>query len=122
MPPHYSWSRSSPRRRTPWYTKGGETAINGNFKVYDAAFVNQTTTTIVGGQYGRLYIAHQAKVTIKGDAKIDTIDSYAITTNNLGQLVIEAGATVGTIYLHNTGYPLALVIEEGATVGEIIYV
>ena len=67
----------------------GTTTYDG-FAPYDAAFVNGTTTTIVGGTYEKLYLANQAKVTITG-VEIDTIDSCAITANNLGLLIIGEG-------------------------------
>ena len=99
----------------------GTTTLKEGFKPYDAAFVNGTTTSVVGGEYGYVYLANQAKVTITG-AKISAIDSYAISTRNLGKLVIGAGAEIGTIYLYDTGnYPATLTIEEGAQVGSIVY-
>ena len=90
------------------------------FKPYDAAFVNGTKTNIVGGTYGVIFLANQAHVTIT-DAEVDTIDSCAITTRDLGKLTIGAGAKVGTINLTPGTYPPALVIEDGATVDTITY-
>lgn len=99
----------------------GTESIDPAYTAYDAAFVNGTKTTINGGEYGKIYLAAQAHVTIT-NAEIDTIDSCAITTRNLGKLTIGAGATVGTINLTPTGnYKPALVIEDGATVGAIVY-
>lgn len=99
----------------------GTTNLKDGYKPYDAAFVNTTTTTIYGGQYGKVYLANQAHVTIDDGAVIDVIDSCAITTNNLGNLTICAGVKVGTINLIPYGYSPALVIEDGAEVGKIVY-
>lgn len=100
----------------------GTTNLKDGYKPYDAAFVNTTTTTIYGGQYGKVYLANQAHVTIDGGAVIDVIDSYAITYGNLGKLTICADAKVGTINLDAPGnYKPALVIEDGAEVGKIVY-
>ncbi len=99
----------------------GTTTVKEGFKAYDAAFVNGTKTQIIGGKYGSVYLAHQAHVTISGDAEIDTIDSCAITTRNLGKLTISAGAKIGTINLIPGSYTPALVIEDGAEVGAINY-
>ena len=91
------------------------------YKAYDAGFVNGTTTTINGGEYGSMYIWSQAHVTIK-NAKVGTIDTTAITTNNLGMLTIGSGTIVDTINVIPAGtYKPALTIEDGATVGKIIY-
>lgn len=101
----------------------GATTDAEGYKPYDASFVNGTKTNIVGGTYGKLYIAHQGKVTITG-AEVDSIDSYAIKNkaNTLGKLVIGEGAHVGTISIYDFGsYKPALTIEEGATVDKIIY-
>ena len=100
----------------------GTTTLKDGYKPYDAAFVNGTKTNIVGGKYGNVYLANQAHVTVGNGAVIDTIDSYAITTKNLGKLVIGAGAKVGTINLYDTGkYKATLTIENGAEVGAIVY-
>ncbi len=59
---------------------------------------------------------------VAGGAEINTIDSYAIKTSNLGKLVISADAKVGTINLYDTGkYKATLTIEAGAEVGAINY-
>ena len=98
----------------------GTSTEKEGFKPYDAAFVNGTTTNIVGGKYGVIYLAHQAHVTITG-AEIETIDSCAITAKNLGKLTIGAGAKIGTINLTPGSYNPSIVIEEGAEVGAIVY-
>jgi len=98
----------------------GTTTEKTGFKPYDAAFVNGTKTTIVGGKYGVVYLANQAHVTIT-NSQVDVIDSCAITTKNLGKLTIGAGAKVGTINLNPGKYTPALVIEDGAEVGAIVY-
>ena len=98
----------------------GTTTEKEGFKPYDAAFVNGTKTTINGGKYGKVYLAHQAHVTITG-AEIAEIDSCAITTRNLGKLTIGAGAKIGTIYLTPGSYTPSIVIEEGAEIGAIVY-
>ena len=100
----------------------GTTTLKDGYKPYDAGFVNKTTTTIYGGQYGTIYLSAQAHVTVSDGTVIDTIDSCAITTSNLGKLTICAGAKVGTINLTPPGnYKPALVIEEGAEIGKIVY-
>ena len=98
----------------------GTTTVSAEHTAYDAGFVNGTTTTINGGEYGSMYIWNQAHVTING-AKVGTIDSAAITTRNLGMLTIGAGTTVDTINLVPGSYTPALTIEDGATVGTITY-
>ena len=98
----------------------GTATIKDGFKPYDAAFVNGTKTTIDGGEYGTIYLAHQAHVTIT-NAEVGVIDSCAITTRNLGKLTIGAGAKIGTINLTPGSYTPALVIEDGAEVGAIVY-
>ena len=98
----------------------GTTTLKDGFKPYDAAFVNGTKTIINGGEYGTIYLAHQAHVTIT-NAEIDVIDSCAIATRNLGKLTIGAGAKIGTINLTPGSYKPALVIEDGAEVGAIVY-
>ena len=99
----------------------GTTNLKDGYKPYDAGFVNGTTTTIYGGQYGKVYLAEQAHVTIDDGAVIDVIDSCAITTRNLGKLTICAGAKVGEINLTPGKYTPALVIEDGADIGKITY-
>ena len=102
-------------------TMTGTVAAKDGYTAYDAAFVNGTTTTIVGGKYGKVYLANQAHVTVTS-GEIDVIDSYAISTKNLGSLTIKAGAKVGTINLYDTGkYKATLTIEDGATVDKIVY-
>lgn len=101
-------------------TMTGTVSQKDGYTEYDAAFVNGTTTFIKGGKYGKVYLAHQAHVTIT-DAEVDSITSCAITTRNLGKLTIAAGAKVGAIYLTPGSYTPALIIEEGSTVGAIIY-
>ena len=98
----------------------GVTTQKTGYTPYDAGFVNGTKTFIEGGRYGSVYLSHQAHVTITG-AVIDSIDSCAITTNNLGKLTLRAGTVVGTIRLTPGGYTPSIVIEEGAVVGSIIY-
>ena len=99
----------------------GTTTLKEGFKAYDAAFVNTTKTVMSGCTFGKIYLANQAHVTITNTV-IDVIDSYAISTRNLGKLVIGAGAEIGVINLYDTGsYKATLVIEEGANVGAIVY-
>ncbi|MBQ7012122.1 MAG: hypothetical protein IJN63_10485 [Clostridia bacterium] len=98
----------------------GATGTKAGYTAYDAGFVNGTHTTINGGEYGKIYLWSQAHVTIY-DAEIDTIDSAAITTKNLGKLTIGAGTHVGTINLVPGTYTPALVIEDDATVDAIVY-
>lgn len=98
---------------------GSVSGVDG-YPAYDAGFVNGTKTFINGGEYGSMYLWNQAHVTITG-AKVGTIVSAAITTNNLGKLTISAGTTVDTIKLVPGSYTPAIVIEDGATVGKIIY-
>lgn len=99
----------------------GTTTEKDGYKPYDAGFVNGTITTIQGGKYGSIYVAQQGKVRITG-AEIETIDSCAITTRNLGNLTIGAGTVVGTIICNPGGsFKPALYIEEGAVVDKIIY-
>lgn len=97
----------------------GTTAIKPNATAYDAGFPNDTTTTINGGEYGKIYLWRRATVTIK-DAEIDQIDSCAAGD---AMLTIDAGTHVKTINvmpLLTTDTP-QLTIKEGATVDEIIY-
>ncbi|MBE6944948.1 MAG: hypothetical protein E7459_02535 [Ruminococcaceae bacterium] len=99
----------------------GTTSANPAYKPYDASFVNGTKTTIDGSEFGKIYLAAQAHVTIT-NTEIDVIDSCAISTRNLGKLTIGEGTHVGTINLTPAGtYPPALVIKTGATVGSIVY-
>jgi len=99
----------------------GTVALKDGYTAYDASFVNGTKTTIDGGEYGKIYLANQAHVAIN-DAEIDTIDTYAISAKKLGKLTIGSGTTVGTINVSTPGsYKPALVIEDGATVGTITY-
>lgn len=91
------------------------------FIAYDIGFVNGTTTTINVGTYGKAYLWAQAHVTIN-DAEVDTIDSAAITTSNLGMLTIGSGTHVGTLNLVPPGTHLpAITIQEGAVVDKITY-
>lgn len=99
---------------------GTTNAVEG-YQPYDIGFVNGTTTTINGGTYGKAYLWAQAHVTIK-DAEVDTIDSGAITTRNLGMLTIGSGTHVGTLNLVPPGtYLPAITIQEGAVVDKITY-
>lgn len=99
----------------------GTVSAKSDYTAYDAAFSNGTSTTIEAGEFGKIYLAAQAHVTIN-EAEVDTITSCAITTNNLGMLTIGAGTHVGTINLTPTGtYQPALTIENGAKVDAIIY-
>ena len=99
----------------------GTVSVDPAFTAYDASFVNGTKTTITGGEYGKIYLANQAHVTIK-NAEVDVIDSNAITAKNLGKLTIGSGTHVGTINLLTPGsYKPALTIEAGATVDTITY-
>ncbi len=99
----------------------GTTSIHADSTPYDVGFVNDTETTIQGGEYGSMYLWARADVVIK-DAKIGTIDSKAITYKNYGKLVIGAGTIVDTInIIASDTYTPALTIEEGATVGTINY-
>ena len=99
----------------------GTTTVSAEHTAYDAGFVNGTTTTINGGEYGSMYVWSQAHVTING-AEVGKIVSSAITTKNYGMLTIGAGTTVDTIEITCADkYTPALTIEDGATVGTIIY-
>lgn len=99
--------------------RGAQNTADG-YTAYDLGIPNRSVSTINGGEYGRIYIWSQAKVTING-AKVDIIDSAAITTGGYGKLVIGNGTTVGVINLTEPSYPPALTIEEGATVGKIVH-
>ncbi len=102
-------------------TMTGVTTEKDGYKPYDAAFINTTKTVIQGGEYGSIYVANQAHVRIT-DAKVDTIDSCALTYAGKGNLTIGAGAVVGTITCNpGSKYSPALYIEEGAMVERIIY-
>ena len=85
------------------------------FTAYDAGFVNGTKTCIKGGEYGSIYVWHQAHVTIN-NAQIDHIRSAAITTSNLGKLTVGAGADIGTICLAPDTYAPSLVVKNAAVV------
>jgi hypothetical protein len=103
----------------------GVTTEKVGYKPYDAGFINGTKTFIEGGRYGKVYLSHQAHVTIT-DAEIDTIDAYTFTSSDgkkvYGRLTVGAGAKIGTINIFTTGsYKPSLIIEDGAEVGEIIY-
>ena len=100
----------------------GTTSLHEGYKAYDVACVNQTRTTIYGGQYGSIYLSAQAMVTVGDGAVIEVIDSCTITATSYGKLIISAGAKVDTINLTPAGsYKPALVIEDGAEVGKIVY-
>ena len=100
----------------------GTTSIAEGYKAYDLGAIHGTKTTIIGGEYGSMYLWSQAHVTIGAGAEIGEIDSCAITYKNYGKLTISSGAKVDTINLICLdAYKPALVIEEGAQVGQIIY-
>lgn len=89
----------------------------------DAGFVNGTTTTVDGGKYGVIYCWSKSTVTLDG-AEIDTI--YVAPTN--GRITVKAGTTIDKLIVDYgifTGVTKAflsnLVIEDGATVGSITY-
>ena len=100
----------------------GTTTLKTGFKPYDAVLVNSTKTYIVGGEYGIVYVAHQAYVEVGGGVEIDTIDSYAITKTK-GKLVVKKDVKIGTINIfdYSNTYRANLNIEKGAQVGTIIY-
>ena len=100
----------------------GTKMIDPAYTAYDAAFVNSTSTVINGGEYGKIYLAPQAWVTIN-NAEVDVIDSHAISYSTLGKLIVGEGAKVGTIYLYdyNPSLKATLTIKDGATVGTIVY-
>jgi predicted ribosomally synthesized peptide with SipW-like signal peptide len=100
----------------------GTTASTEGWKdyAYDISFVNTTKSIVEGGVYGAAYVQSQAHVTFK-NAKVGKIDTCAITTNNLGKVTVGAGTTVDTITVTPSihSYKTALVVEAGATVGTI---
>ena len=100
----------------------GTVSAKDGYTAYDASFVNGTATTIEGGEYGRIYMANQAAITIK-DAKIGLIDGnyQGIVTRNTGaKLEIQAGSEVDMIDVaaFNNTYTSAnaIVIRSGAVV------
>lgn len=87
---------------------------------FDCAFVNLAKSTIVGGEYGRIYNYEHAQTTVTGDAHIFEIVT-ATFKNQGGYLRIEAG-TVDKITVNPTfhsSYQPIIIIEAGATVKEI---
>lgn len=102
----------------------GITTQHTGYKPYDAVFVNGTTTKIIGGKYGVVYVAHQGGVIIDGGAVIDIIDDYAIKAGP-GNLTIKKDVKIGTInlYDYSASYLAYKVfkIEAGAQVGAIVY-
>ena len=100
----------------------GTTTKKVGYTPYDAAFVNGTTTFIDGGEYGSIYMSHQAHVTLN-NTEVNSIDTFAIISgdNPIGSLTVSAGAKVQTINVLTGGYKPSIVIENGAEVGQIIY-
>lgn len=87
--------------------------------VYDAGFPNDSRTIINGGKYGKIYGWASSNVTIYG-AKIGTIDSRA--WQGAGTMIIGAGTIVDTINIYPVKNKTShLVIEPGASVGTINY-
>ena len=103
-------------------TMTGTTAMIDGAMAVDAGFVNGTTTTVNGGEYGTIYCWSHAVVTLDG-AKVDTL--YVAPIN--GTVTVKAGTQIGTINVdYGTSTPNAtslakLVIEDGATVGNIAF-
>lgn len=94
---------------------GTTSAVDG-YTAYDAGFTNKTTTTINGGEYGKIYLWEHAHVTIN-DAEVDTIDTTAIKTSDLGKLTVGSGTTVERINLRAIkSYPHRVIIKAGAKV------
>ena len=96
------------------------------YAVYDAAFVNGTKTFIEGGEYGRVYMANQAAITIS-DAKIDLIEGnpQGIVSRKTGaKLEIQAGSEVGKIDVaaYSNTYTLndSIIIRAGAQVDTLV--
>lgn len=90
----------------------------------DAAFVNSTTTTVNGGEYGVVYCYEHANVTIDG-AEIDTIYVSPIKGNVtikagtvIDKLVVDYGTSAGNVTKARLE---KLVIENGTTINEIVY-
>lgn len=100
----------------------GTTTKKVGYTPYDAGFVNGTTTSIEGGRYGKIYMSHQAHVTLT-NVEVDLIDSYAIISGNkaLGRLTVGADAKVQTINVLSGGYKPSIVIKNGAEVGQLVY-
>ena len=100
----------------------GTVAAKDGYTNYDASFVNGTDTTIEGGEYGRIYIANQAAITIKG-AKVGLIEGnpQGIVSKNTGaKLEIQNGAEVDKIVISTYNKRLTLgntfIIRSGAVV------
>lgn len=99
--------------------RGAENSADG-YTPYDLGVTNGSRTTINGGSYGSIYVWSQAKIYIYG-AKIDKLVTAAITTSNLGKVVIGAGTEIDEIVITEWAYPIALTIEDGAKIGKINY-
>ena len=99
-----------------------ENGIEGIFSDLDAFDIIPDESSIVGGEYGIVYVAHQAYVEVGGGVEIDTIDSYAIK-KTAGKLVVKKDVKIGTINIfdYSNTYRANLNIEKGAQVGTIIY-
>lgn len=105
-------------------TMTGAEALSNDAIPVDAGFVNGTTTTINGGEYGVAYCWSKSQVEING-AKIGEL--YTAPTN-AGYVHINKGTTVDTLTVNYSNLSHAtkanlekLVIAEGATVGEIVF-
>lgn len=97
----------------------GTTVMDATANAYDIGCPNNSSTTINGGEYGKLYGWSWSNVTIYG-AKVGTIDSRA--WQGAGTMVIGAGTTVDIINVYPVNKKTShLVIEPGASVGIINY-
>ena len=83
---------------------------------------NKVSTTVNGGEYGKVYCWSHGITTING-AKIDNIQVAPIN----GSVTIKAGSEIEKIVVdYGTSTPnktrlSKLVIEDGATIGEIVF-
>ena len=107
-------------------TMTGTEALLDGYTAYDASFVNGTDTTIDGGEYGSIYMANQAAVTIK-DAKVSLIhgNGTGIVSRNTGaKLELQAGAKVDKIEVsaYNNTYTLndSIIVRAGAEVDTLV--
>ena len=90
--------------------------------VYDVAVVNYSDTVLNNSKVGSLYMWNQAKVTVADGTEIDTIVIRGNMNATKYGLVVEAGATVGSIDLSaiTNSAKVNITISEGATVGVFV--
>ena len=107
-------------------TMTGTEALLDGYTAYDASFVNGTDTTIDGGEYGRIYMANQAAITVK-DAKVGLIhgNGSGIVSKKTGaKLEIQAGSEVDKIEVaaYNNNHTLndSIIIRAGAEVDTLV--